>query len=173
MSCNCSVSSGSYIPRRYMRVDGLIFDKKYVSKLEFVGDTLVIYRKGDCHPYKYKMYSEKSLTQISEYLLELNTCDSYQVDMTTDDHSKLINLDVENQHPISAINDLQNQLDSKLNKEELPNILNNKLDSIQKVNLTDLPSALDNFGKLIYVEDGGFIVFSNGISWKKIILEDI
>lgn len=113
MTCSCSASSsGSYIPRRYMRIDGLIFDKKYISKLDFQGDTLYIYRKGDCCAYKYKMYGEKSNAQIAEYLLELNTCSDEQVDMTTDDHSKLINLDVEDQHPIAAIQGLQTALDT-------------------------------------------------------------
>ena len=49
-----------------MRIDGLIFDKKYISKLEFDGDILTLFRKGDCHPFKYKMYSEKTKAQIAK-----------------------------------------------------------------------------------------------------------
>lgn len=117
MTCSCVSSSSSYIPRRYMRIDGLIFDKKYISKLEFDGDILYLYRKGDCCAYKYKMREVKSTAQIAEYLLELNTCSDTQVDMATDDHSKLINLDIEGQHPIQAVNGLQEQLDLKFDKE--------------------------------------------------------
>lgn len=117
MSCNCLNTTTTPIQRRYMRVDSLIFDKKYVSKLVFDGNILYLYYKGDCHPLKYEMDSEKSIQQIAEYQLELNTCSDTQVDMSTDDHSKLINLDIEDQHPIKAIAGLQDELDNKFNKE--------------------------------------------------------
>jgi hypothetical protein len=58
------------------------------------------------------MDSAKTKTQIAEYLLELNTCGDEQVDMSTDDHSKLINLDIEDQHPITSIIGLRSELDT-------------------------------------------------------------
>lgn len=156
MGCNCSTSSNTYTARRYMRVDGLIFDKKYVSSLNFDKDTLIIFRKGNCHAFKYKMYGEKSTAQIAAYLIELNTCGDSQVDLTTDDHSLLQNLDVESQHPIKAVSNLQETLDLKQ-----PII----------VEVETLPDAVDNKFKILFYN--GNLVFSNGESWKKILTEDL
>lgn len=244
MACSCSTSSSNtFIPRRYMRIDGLIFDKKYISKLDFQGDKLTLYRKGDCHPFCYKMWDVKSNVQIAEYLLELNTCDDNQVDMSTDDHSKLINLDLDGQHPITAIVGLREDLDNKdtllqeevtrattkdeelefnLNKEiqdreESDTIISNNLDSeissrIEKdselssalsletndrkqadlsinnnissinsklnekmdkiVRYSSLPSASSNAYKFIYTNDGK-LLFSNGVTWKRVLLGDL
>ena len=104
MSCNCSTSTvSSDCSRLYMRIDGIIFNKKYVSKLEFDGLKLYIWFVGECKPYSFDLWTEKTNTQIAEYLLELNSCSAPQEDMSIDDHSKLINLDLEDQHPISTV----------------------------------------------------------------------
>lgn len=103
MSCNCSTTSCGSNMRSYMRIDNIIFNKQYVSRLEFKGLKLYIYYAGECNPYVFDLNSEKSNAQIANYLLELNTCEAPQEDMSIDDHSKLINLDVEDQHPLSAI----------------------------------------------------------------------
>lgn len=229
MTCACSTSSSSTnMSKRYMRIDGLIFDKKYISKLDFNGDKLTLYRKGDCHPFCYKMWSEKSNVQIAEYLLELNTCDGAQVDLLTDDHSKLINLDLDDQHPITAIIGLNDDLTSKgiaieeeinraitqeenilsiLNGEiqereindtnlsseisseissreqleeytyssvgEINSTLNDKLKKVYPYSVEELPSAVDNKFNFIYVEETGDLLFSNGVSWKKVLLGDL
>lgn len=155
MGCACATSYSTNMARRYMRVDGLIFDKKYISSLNFDGDILTIYRKGNCHAFKYKMSSAKSPAQIAKYLVELNTCGDTQVDMTTDDHSKLINLDVA-VHPVSAIVGLDEEL-------------NNKQPVIEEVEV--LPNASENKFKIIYSNNS--LLFSDGTSWKKIVLEDL
>ena len=174
MACSCSTSSSStYIPRRYMRIDGLIFDKKYVSKLDFEGDTLYLYRKGDCCAYKYKMKEVKSTAQIAEYLLELNTCDDQQVDMTTDDHSKLINLDIENQHPIAAINGLQEKFDAyDLEHQEMWDTINAPK-PIEEFLYEELPTPEDHKDIIVFVTDRDCLAFSDGIKWRKILTEDL
>lgn len=116
MACNCGTSSCD-CKRRYMRIDGVIFDKKYVSKLVFYDKYFSLFFKGDCKEFKFPLSTPKTPNQIAEYQLELNSCDD-QVDMSTDDHSKLINLDLDGQHPISAVINLQESLDEKLNVSE-------------------------------------------------------
>lgn len=174
MACSCSTSSSStYIPRRYMRIDGLIFDKKYVSKLDFEGDTLYLYRKGDCCAYKYKMKEEKSVAQIAEYLLELNTCDDAQVDMTTDDHSKLINLDIEGQHPIAAINGLPSELQAiEAHLTDLDNAVEEPV-RLEEYTFAELPDVVESKGRLVYVTDKECIAYSDGTNWKKISLDTL
>lgn len=112
MSCNCSTTSCGSNMRSYMRIDNIIFNKQYVSRLEFKGLKLYIYYAGECNPYVFDLNSEKSNAQIANYLLELNTCEAPQEDMSIDDHSKLINLDVEDQHPLSAIIGLTSALEN-------------------------------------------------------------
>lgn len=172
MACSCSTSSSNtYIPRRYMRIDGLIFDKKYVSKLDFEGDILYLYRKGDCCAYKYKMKEVKSTAQIAEYLLELNTCDDQQVDMTTDDHSKLINLDIEGQHPIAAINGLPEKLEENEAEHQTLENLINAPKALETYVFDELPDPVEYAFKLVYVTDRDCIAFSDGTTWKKILLD--
>ena len=176
MSCSCSATSNTYIPRRYMRIDGLIFDKKYISKLEFDGDILTLFRKGDCHPFKYKMYSEKTKAQIAEYLLELNTCGSEQVELSTDDHSKLINLDLEGQHPIDAVAGLQEALDLKESVENVEKyrseLEETKLNKPTSYIYENLPNPEDFAFSIVYVLDKNCLAFSDGTSWKQILLGD-
>lgn len=156
-----------------MRIDGLIFDKKYVSKLDFEGDTLYLYRKGDCCAYKYKMKEEKSVAQIAEYLLELNTCDDQQVDMTTDDHSKLINLDIEGQHPIAAINGLPNALSAiETHLTELDEKVEEPI-KLEEFTFENLPTPEESKGRLIYVTDKECVAFCDGTNWKKILLDTL
>ena len=156
-----------------MRIDGLIFDKKYVSKLDFEGDTLYLYRKGDCCAYKYKMKEEKSVAQIAEYLLELNTCDDQQVDMTTDDHSKLINLDIEGQHPIAAINELPEKLEEiNTHLEELDEKVEEPI-KLDEYTFETLPDVEESKGRLVYVTDRECIAYCDGVNWKKILLDTL
>lgn len=111
MSCECSTTTvSSDCSRLYMRIDGVIFNKKHVKRLEFDGLKLHIWYNGECSPYSFDLWSEKTNAQIANYLLELNSCGSAQQDMSIDNHANLINLDVENQHPISAIINLQSAL---------------------------------------------------------------
>lgn len=48
----------------------------------------------------------------------------------TTDHAELLNRDADNQHPISAITDLENELDSKL--ENVPVMSNQDIENILK-----------------------------------------
>lgn len=50
----------------------------------------------------------------------------------TADHSALINRDIAEQHPISAISDLQNTLDGKISTEDLKAISTEELLAILK-----------------------------------------
>ena len=120
MACNCSTTTSGGNYRFFMRIDNIVFNKQYVSRLEFRGLKLYIYYVGECNPYIFDLSSEKSNAEIANYLLQLNTCVAPQEGMDIDDHSKLINLDVEDQHPISAIIGLQDSLSNlKLHRIDL------------------------------------------------------
>lgn len=121
MSCNCVTYSAnsSDCGRRYMRIDNIIFDKKYVSKIVFTDEYFSLFFKGDCKEHKFPLSYPKSTSQIAAYQLELNNCGNEDViDMTTNDHSMLNNLDVENQHPIKAIVGLEEQLNNKVDTDK-------------------------------------------------------
>lgn len=153
MGCNCSTSTASNdCSRMYMRIDGIIFNKKYVSKLKFDGLKLYIYFVGECKPYIFDLWSEKSNTQIAEYLLELNSCSAPQEDMSIDDHSKLINLDLENQHPVASIIGLSESL-STLALKKLELVAEEGQDTF------DLTVDLTNKNTLVFVN--GLLLFSN------------
>ena len=118
MSCNCSTTTSGGNCRSFMRIDNIVFNKQYVNRLEFKGLKLYIYYVGECSPYIFDLSSEKSEAQIANYLFELNTCSGE--DMSTDDHSKLIQREAPEQHPISAITNLQETLSNlKLHRIDL------------------------------------------------------
>ena len=153
MSCNCSTSTvSSDCSRSYMRIDGIIFNKKYVSKLEFDGLKLKIWYAGDCGPYTFDLWSEKTNNQIANYLLELNTCSAPQEDMSIDDHSKLINLDLEDQHPIASVIGLESALTAlKLQKIEL----------VAEENQYEFPLSEDLSNKFTLVFRSGLLLSSH------------
>lgn len=153
MGCNCSTSTASSdCSRLYMRIDGVIFNKKYVSKLEFDGLKLYIWYVGECKPYTFDLWSEKTTNQIAEYLLELNSCSAPQEDMSIDDHSKLINLDLEDQHPIASIIGLSDKL-SNLTIKRI------EMTSEEGQDTFSLDVDLTEKNPMVFV--GGSLLFSN------------
>lgn len=153
MSCNCSTTTSGSNMRSYMRIDNVIFNKQYVNRLEFKGLKLYIYYTGECDPYVFPLSSEKTNTQIANYLLELNTCVAPQEDMDIDDHTKLINLDVEDQHPLSAIIGLVSSLESlKIKRIDL---VSNESQSVFNLNadLTNITSLVFLNGLLKPISD--------------------
>ena len=119
------------------------------------------------------MKEVKSTAQIAEYLLELNTCDDQQVDMTTDDHSKLINLDIEGQHPIAAINGLQEKFDAyDLEHQEMRDKINAPK-AIEEFLYEELPTPEDHKDIIVFVTDRDCLAFSDGVKWRKILTEDL
>lgn len=120
MACNCSTTTSGGNYRFFMRIDNIVFNKQYVSRLEFRGLKLYIYYVGECNPYIFDLSSEKSNAEIANYLLQLNTCVAPQEDMDIDDHRSLINLDVPDQHEMAVVKGLIPALENlKLHRIDL------------------------------------------------------
>lgn len=68
----------------------------------------------------------------SQSAIDINVDAQQHYQIGTNNHDDLFNREVENQHPISAITSLQNELDSKVKSSELQGLSNFEIEALLK-----------------------------------------